>query len=176
MPITLLDPKVSEIKFNKEVESYRKQERILRKRGWILESALFPIVRVTFITIQVNPTIAPLTIDIDFTNYNILAPSVRFLNPATLDPIFVPGIRKLPDGNVQNLMVQAHPNTKEPFICMPGIREYHNHPQHDGNSWDLHRYTGEGTLFFILDKIWTYCIKSINGFELTMQLSYNGVE
>jgi hypothetical protein len=41
-----------------------------------------------------------------------------------------------------------------PFVCLPGIREYHEHPGHSGDSWLLHRGRGEGTFFFILDQLY----------------------
>lgn len=165
----LIDSKVSEIKFNREVENLLSLQSILRKQGWIIESTIFPIVRVSFIATKIFPPIIPLTVDVDFTNYNIWAPSVRFLNSVTFEPIYLPGLRKAAEGDIGNIIITGHPTTGEPFICLPGVREYHNHPEHNGNSWDLCRYTGEGSLYFLLEKIWTYCIKSINAFYIQIQ-------
>src|SRR5665648_722272 len=128
----LIDPKVSRKKFKKEVKDLLKYKSELRKRGWIIESAKFPIVRVTFLAIRLTPPIAILTVDIDFTNYNLCAPSIRFLNPVTLTPNCLQALRKLPSGEVSNLMINAHLDTREPFLCLPGTNEYHTHPQHDG--------------------------------------------
>jgi len=36
------------------------------------------------------------------------------------------------------LMVAAEPD-EIPFLCLPGIREYHENPAHTGDSWLLHR-------------------------------------
>jgi len=166
----LIDPKISLMKFNREVENLQKQKLVFRKRGGVIEATPFSIVRVTFIATGVLPPIVPLTVDIDFTNYNLWAPSVRFLNPIQFSPIYLPAVRKLADGKVQQLMIQGHPITKEPFICLPGVREYHNHPEHSGDSWDLHRYTGEGTLYFLLDNVWTYCIKTIKAYSINLQM------
>lgn len=160
----LVDPEVSKIKFKREVTSLIKHKEELRNRGWLIEATSFPIIRVSFLTRGLQPPVAPLTVDINFTNYNILPPSVRFLNPVTFNITYLNGLQPQADGSFHNVMIQGHPITNEPFICLPGIQEYHSHPQHNGDSWDLHRYTGEGGLYFILDNIWRYCIKSINGY------------
>ncbi len=159
---TLVDPKVTRRKFDKEVVDLMRLAPDLRKKGWIIESTTFPIVRVTFITNHIFPPLAPVTVDIDFTNYNVEPPSVRLLHPVDFSKGFVKGIQK--EGNEKREVVRyVHPSTKQPFLCLPGVREYHSHPQHSGDSWDLHRYTGAGNLHFILEYIWLYCIKSITG-------------
>ena len=65
---------------------------------------------------------------------------------------------------MQSLLVQN--NGKPPFICIPGIREYHNHPAHTGDSWLLHRRDGEGTLGFIVDKLYEYGISGIACYQV----------
>ena len=48
-----------------------------------------------------------------------------------------------------------------PFLCLPGVREYHENPAHTGDSWLLHRRTGAGTLYFILDQIDRYGVQPV---------------
>ena len=167
----LVDPEVSKIKFNREVQNLIKQYSSLRKRGWIIESTTFPKIQVTFLAMEIIPPLAPLTVEIDFTNYNLWAPSIKFMHPISFMPIYLPGLRLVAGNNPQNMIVESHPKTKEPFICIPGAREYHSHPQHNGNSWDLHRYTGEGTLYFLLENIWIYCIKSIKQYAINVHVN-----
>jgi hypothetical protein len=170
MQSKLIDSRVAQIKFDREVEQLLILKENLREKGWIIESTLFPIVRVTFLANRLLPPIAALMVDIDFTNYNLWPPSVRFLHPATLQPIIWSGLQKVGQGNIQNVIVNSHPITLEPFLCIQGVREYHTHPQHDGNSWDLHRYSGQGTLFFLLDKIYEFCIDTIKSYSITIQV------
>lgn len=170
MSEVLMDTNVSRIKFNREVESLLNIQSALRKRGWIIESTIYPIVRVTFLATGVTPPVAAITVDVDFTNYNICAPSVRFLHPVQFTPLYIPALRKLQNGTTQNLMIQEHQKTKEPFLCLPGTYQYHIHPQHDGDLWDMHRYSGEGTLYFILEHIWQYCINSIRAYTIELKL------
>lgn len=156
----LVDPKVSRIKFNKEVNDLLKLAPELRKRGWIIELVKYPTVRVTFLLAQINPPIALLTAEIDFTNYNYLPPSVKFLHPVSSQPVNYPALQ-VPGDLKSNRMIAGHPETNLPFLCLPGVREYHSHPQHNGDSWDMHRYTGEGGLYFLLNHIEQYCVKTI---------------
>src|SRR6185437_3217307 len=38
-----------------------------------------------------------------------------------------------------------------PFLCLAGVREYHEHPAHTGDSWWVHRTTGAGSLSHLLN-------------------------
>ncbi|WP_306919914.1 putative metal-binding protein [Rhizobium mesoamericanum] len=42
--------------------------------------------------------------------------------------------------------IQANSLEDEPFLCMAGVREYHDNPAHSGDPWLLHRGSGEGRL------------------------------
>ena len=72
-----------------------------------------------------------------------------------------------PDAQTSPTVVPAQPLAQSwspdevPFICLPGIREYHQNPAHSGDSWLLHRKTGEGTLHFILDQLYKYGVKPL---------------
>lgn len=160
---TLIDPVVSRKKFDKEVKALLEIRDELRQRGWIIESTSFPVIRVTFLTLKVFPVIAPITVELDLTNYNLMPPSVRFLHPIHFKPILIPALRLRPDRDQPQQLILGHPITNEPFICSPGVKEYHIHPQHTGDSWDLYRY-GKETPYYILESIWNYCINGIRAF------------
>lgn len=175
MSPVLVDPNVSKIKFQREVNDLFQHRDVYRKKGWLIEATSFPIVRVTFLTSgAISPVAAPFAVDIDFTNYNLWAPSVRFIHPITLNSQVCKGFRNV-NGTPTELIINAHPYTNEVFLCLPGIREYHSHPQHNGDSWDLHRYTGEGTLYFLLDNIWKYCVKNISSYVVDLRLNNSGI-
>lgn len=63
-------------------------------------------------------------------------------------------------------LLQSNRPDDYPFICLPGVREYHDNPAHTGDSWLLHRGSGEGSLAFILEKIWVYGVDPISTFQL----------
>lgn len=54
----------------------------------------------------------------------------------------------------------AHPATHAPFICMAGVREFHNHPSHTGDSWENYRTRSSYDLGGILTQIWHGWLKS----------------
>lgn len=63
-----------------------------------------------------------------------------------------------------------------PFLCIPGIREYHNHPSHSGDSWLLHRGVGgEGSLGFIIEKLFEYGITPMVTYQAQFTLNITGL-
>ena len=66
-------------------------------------------------------------------------------------------------------IVQANGPDDRPFICLPGIREYHDNPAHSGDPWLMHRGSGEGSLAFILEKVWTYGVNPIENYQVQLQ-------
>jgi len=142
----------------------------------------------TFLQIP-NPSIAPnqlmyfrrpvpfylFSIRIDYTNYDTVPPSINIINPFTLNKdkniAFVPYIapdqqnksslidEKFKSIN-QNVLLQD--NKKDLFFCLRGIKEYHEHPQHNGDSWFLYRTAGKGNIVTILDQLQLYSIANFN--------------
>jgi hypothetical protein len=126
----------------------------------------------------------------DYTNYDAMPPSVRLVNPFTGDPykakdlptalnrsvplpqheIAVPGVpggAKMMFAAAQQLM-QAYGPDEIPFLCLAGVREYHDHPAHSGDVWELHRATGAGRLVRLLEIIHHYGIEPITGFDVQL--------
>jgi hypothetical protein len=101
---------------------------------------------------------------LDFTNYDIWAPSVTFIDYFTGQPA-PPAVRALafPGGQVEDVLVDGHGKTGRPFICLPGVREYHIHDWHSGDDWLLHRGTGAGTLAAICEQIWRRMARTVLG-------------
>ncbi len=62
---------------------------------------------------------------------------------------------------------------ERPFFCIPGVREYHNHPAHTGNPWLLHRTKGEGKLAFLLDQLYIHSIPFIKQYGLNFNVTVN---
>ncbi|HZF93888.1 MAG TPA: putative metal-binding protein [Allosphingosinicella sp.] len=167
----VVDPKVSKAKFDREVDQFRRLGAMHLQRGWWLMSAEFPVVEIGFVTPGMRPPALILCARIDFTNYDLWAPSVQFVDPFTkqalgLDAIVAPFLRLGPDGPQR--ILQGHPG-RPAFLCLPGTREYHDHPAHSGDSWLLRRGQGEGGLLFVADKISTYGSEPIRGWHVEMR-------
>lgn len=183
---------VSRRKFDREVARYRQLEDTYRQRGWFLVDAAFPTVLVLFAALKVTPRILVCGARLDFTNYDLVPPSVTFVDPTTGEPLpfkslgfqmlRLNGVEQAsPDiaatlAQQQQLsyqpLLQAHDPDDVPFLCLPGVREYHDHPAHTGDSWLLHRRSGEGSLHFILEQIWASGINPIQ--SLNYQIQYAG--
>ena len=101
---------------------------------------------------------------ISLDDFDQRAPSVVFCDPFTWEELTYD---KLHRGNhigenkkPFNVLLDKHPHTKKPFLCMRGIREYHEHPQHTGDDWMQYRkYSG---LFSMIDTIWNTCVHNAN--------------
>lgn len=185
----VVNPEISRRKFEREIADYRRMEDIYIERGWFLLKAAFPEVFVVFATPVTAPPTVVIGAAINFENYDFWPPSVTLANPFTRQPYLMKNLPVqmprigagippdllaqlqaglLPPGfqlPLDNLLQSASPEDK-PFLCVPGVREYHNSPAHSGDSWLLHRGKGEGTLHFIIETIYKYAIKSIVGFHV----------
>ena len=173
-----VDPVVSRAKFDREITEYRSIEDDYRARGWLLVKAEWPVVVVVLASKKTNPPTIVTAIQFDYTNYDAEPPSVRFIEPFSGQflakkeiPILllrmlpepempVPGAAEGPQ--VEDLLA-AHSPDDPPFLCIAGVKEYHDHPGHTGDPWELHRPAGEGRLVRLLEVISKYGLEPIAG-------------
>ena len=78
-----------------------------------------------------------------------------------------PGVPQAQLQAAQPLM-QAHGDDEIPFLCIAGVREYHDHPAHTGDHWESHRKSGAGRLIRLVEIISKYGLETIGGFEVQM--------
>ena len=182
-----VDPTVSRAKFESEITDYLSLEADYRARGWFLVKADWPTAVVVLASSKTSPPTIVTAVQFDYTNYDVEPPSVRLVDPFSgrllLDkelPIRlprmipgpemstpVPGLPKLQLNTAQDLM-QAHSPEDLPFLCIAGVKEYHDHPGHSGDSWELHRSAGEGRLVRLLEVISKYGIETVTGFNVNL--------
>lgn len=182
-----VDPTVSRAKFEREVAQFREHETMHRQRGIFLLGATFPEVFVLLASPRVRPSVLIAGVVIDFANYDLKPPSVTFVNPFSREPIKAKDLtismpRRQPmhgvppevatalaqQGQIQVInMIQFNGPEEVPFLCLPGVREYHDNPAHTGDSWLLHRRSGEGSLHFILEQIWKYGVNPFDQFQIS---------
>jgi hypothetical protein len=166
---------VSEAKLAAELADWEANASIYRRRGWLLLDRGPLTVEVAFLAsvplvgIYTIPVITA-CIRLDYSNYDLWPPSLTFLDPRTRQPAN-PAVRAPATGpaGVRDALVDGHPDTGRPFLCLPGIREYHNHPQHTGDDWLLHRATGAGRLAVICERIWQRMVRNVVGLNVTVQ-------
>lgn len=178
------DPAVSRMKFDREIAEYRALAMEYGKRGWFLVHADYPHVLVVLSAPQTKPPVVVMGVAFDYTNYDAAPPSVRLVDPFTARPYKFSELptqlmRALPQQQLplpgagegmpqlivqqQQPYMQAHQPEDIPFLCLAGVREYHEHPAHNGDSWELHRTTGAGRLARLLEVISRYGIEPISG-------------
>ncbi len=181
-----VEPTVSRRKFEAEVRAFRELEGEYNGRGWFLVSAEFPTALVLFASSKPRPPALIVGALFDYSNYDAAPPSVRLVDPFTRKPylakelptslnrriagpeIAIPG---LPPGariDQQQPLMQAYSPDEVPFLCMAGVREYHEHPAHSGDSWELQRAAGAGRLARLADIIWRYGVATVTGYSVTL--------
>ena len=186
-----VDPQVSRTKFDRQIAEYRQVECDYLRRGWFLARADFPSVLVVLAAPQLTPPAIVTGVAFDYTNYDMEPPSVRLVDPFTGEPYKakelpthlkrsvetngppIPGLQ-LPLGaqarfKTQLPLMQWYDLDDTPFLCLAGVREYHQHPGHSGDAWELHRRSGAGRLVRLLETITKYGIEPISDYQIKLQ-------
>jgi hypothetical protein len=192
VPLTQsVDPEVSRTKFDQEVAEFRLLGAEYGIRGWFLADATFPNALALLAAPQLTPAPLITGVAFDYTDYDLRPPSVRLVNPFTREPwaleqlpttmrrrvetnggpVVIPGLQ-LPPGAMPRVfqeqqLMQAYPDGV-PFLCIAGVREYHDHPAHSGDRWELHRPSGAGRIVRILEIIDTYGIRPMTGYNISL--------
>jgi hypothetical protein len=172
-----IDPEISKLKFDAELRGFLNARDMHRQRGIILLEKEFPNAYFAFGAPSLNPCPIVFAVKINFDNYDLDALSVQFVHPFTFEPIklqeMATHFKRVVE---QNGLLTHQPLLQEealpeslPFLCIPGIREYHSHPAHTGDSWLLHRkLSGEGSLGFIIEKLFEYGAAPINSYQIQL--------
>jgi len=100
----------------------------------------------------------------DLTGYDLQAPSLEFRDFWTGNRLeYATMFRALEyekDRKAHVVLLDDHPTTHKPFLCVRGIREYHEHPQHSGDDWLLYRQ--QMNLFSIVMSLWRVTIDLVH--------------
>jgi Predicted metal binding domain len=190
-----VEPEVSRSKFEREISEFHELRDAYTSRGWVLSLADFPIARVLLCATQLKPPAVVIEVEFDFTNYDVEPPSVTLLEPFTHRPYrfselptvlkrSIPGQPQvmppgLPQGlqvmmSVQQPLMQSETPEAIPFLCIAGVREYHEHPAHSGDVWGLHRESGAGRLVRLLEVIHRYGVEPISDYQIQLSLTVAG--
>lgn len=174
--IQQVDLQVSRSKFDRELADFIQAQTYHKQRGIVLLGASFPFIQLAFYAYRARPILLAFTVQLDFTNYDVEPPSLRFIDFLTGNELTQPALnieftryQKIiqPNGVTafQPLMnlIQSHQPDQIPFVCIPGLYEYHQHPAHSDDPWLLRRDSGEGRLGFIIDQLHTYGTEAIHG-------------
>jgi hypothetical protein len=189
------EPSVTRTKFDRELAEFKAQRQAYLKRGvWLLDET-FP--ELLFALVASKPKPAALVmfgVVINFENYDVVPSSVRLVDPFTRRPLAAAevthgmmtfAVKLGPDGapltgqsgkpllEQRGDLVQAEDASRPGFICLQGVREYHDHPAHTGDSWFLHRGTGVGKLAYLLNALATPAIDVVQGMSYQVNALVN---
>jgi hypothetical protein len=189
------DPRVSRRKFAREIADFRRLAGSFRERGWFLAEAQFPIAVVVMAARNLKPSALVTGVRFDYSDYDFRPPSVRLIDPYTgvpypakevpivlrrrigVQPIAIAGLPEgvpLPQVFQEQPLLQNYGPDEVPFVCLAGVREYHDHPGHSGDAWELHRSSGAGRLVRLLEIIDRYGTAPISGFNLSVDVKIIG--
>lgn len=171
---TLVDPAVSKAKLARELEEWEANSATYRERGYfLLEHGELHADIAFSCRLPIGPSrdlvVIPLAVRLTFENYDVWPPSVKLVDPITRRWLAQHRVAALdfghPDrsGAIPQVFIGGHPETKKVFLCKRGVREYHNHPEHDGDDWLLYRGTGIGTLAHLCEVIWRLTTRTVTG-------------
>jgi hypothetical protein len=187
-----VDPAVSRAKFDAQLEEYLDQRAEYEARGWLLVEACFPTIFVVMAAPRLTPPAVVCGVLLDYANYDAAPPSLRLVDPFTRVPyklgelptrltrvqiMEAPQIVAAPPGfppggrlhmQVPQALMQGSDPAAIPFLCLAGTREYHEHPGHSGDSWELHRAGGAGKLVRLLDIVYRYGVEPISSYAVQM--------
>lgn len=184
-----VDPAVSRAKFDREVTDFRALSSDYGARGWFLVDAEFPEAFVVLAAPQLKPPPIITGVAFHYADYDLRPPSVRLVNPFTRAPwsleelpttlrrrvegqgVLPPGLQ-LPPGAMARVvqeqqLMQSYPG-EAPFLCIAGVREYHDHPAHSGDLWELYRAAGAGRMVRILEIIDTYGLRPMTDYNVRL--------
>ena len=189
MPETqFVDPAVSQKKFNREVAEFRAQADEYIRRGCYLVKAEFPHALAVLATAKTQPVTIMCGVLFDYSNYDAVPPSLRLVHPLTCEPYKLKELptqlmRRLPKTNPPNIvqgeeqiilvqppqpLMVAHDTDDIPFLCIAGVREYHDHPAHSGDHWELHRPSGAGSLTRLVQIVSKYGLETIVNLDVQL--------
>lgn len=141
-----MDPVVSLRKFQSEVQSLQTEAAdYAAAKGWRILAATYPVLSVALRHRGSNR-------EIEFRyacdGWDEQPPSLSLHDPDDgRDLIW----DEWPQGGWS--VGDPHPSTGKPFLCLPGIREYHTHGSHLSDRWDGYRLRGTYRLRDIVDRV-----------------------
>jgi hypothetical protein len=123
-------------------------DRLLQARGWVVHSRAWPRLDVSFRSTERQELRVRLGCD----DWNDMPPSVDLLSPDGQSLAALPHQRTGPTSSIFN--GSAHHRTGRPFVCMVGVREYHDHPSHVNDYWANYKSLDSYSLGEIVTQLW----------------------
>jgi hypothetical protein len=163
----LVDPEISRTKLEREIEAWRANDADYRTRGWLLLRHEGLSVELAFLgKIPLGNAHVPIvlpTIRLEYENYDLWPPSMTLIDIFTgepTEPQLTQAFLMTDTGPRQILLRNADGKA---FLCVPGTREFHDHPQHSGEPWSLFRSRKMGALAVVAERVSQSMTQTIQG-------------
>ena len=141
-----MDRVVSTRKFDRAVKSMTTHASLfVAERGWDVVAADYPLLSVVFKHPRSHRKIE---FRFNCEDWDELPPSLALHHPASGKEI---PWEQWPQGVWS--VLECHPLTRKPFLCLRGIREYHSHNRHLGDMWENYRPLSSYGLLSIIDRV-----------------------
>lgn len=145
-----MHPAVSAQLFDGAVGQLAGNRVLLADRGWLIAHRTFPILRVA-VTHRSSGKVR--VFEFGFDDWNDQPPQLRLVNAETLAAL--PGDQWPTNGSYWHHSgwsgTVGTPNA--PFMCMPGIREYHHHSSHVNDLWTNYKHLDAFSLGGIVGQV-----------------------
>jgi hypothetical protein len=133
-----LHPEVSKQSFEEEVGKILGNADLLVERGWLVLVAIYPEFT---LAVKHRKTGHIRVFRFNFDDWNDLPPKLSFVDGETL--LELPGTmwptNAFSHWHQSGWQPANGVSTGQPFMCMAGIREYHTHQSHIGDSWENYK-------------------------------------
>ncbi len=113
-------------------------------RGWHFLERSYPTLDLAFTSPQGNY----LRLRMNCENWNAQPPSIALLDKSGQH------ITSAIASSTNIFNRSAHPRTGKPFVCMPGVLEYHTHSSHLNDHWEPRRNRPGYRLLEIVTQVW----------------------
>ncbi len=145
----MVDSEVSRLKFDRELQTLGEQRRTLESRGiFVLDSTAYPFLELAFVPRHLLQVGIP-----------AVQTGAIILPQGAIMAVEIPSLAARAF-KARLVLLDDHPITHKPFLCIRGIREYHEHPQHSGDDWLLYRQ--QMSLFSILMSLWRVTVDLVH--------------
>ena len=141
-----MDRAVSIMKFEAEIRALKTEAAgYVSAKGWKIIASTYPVLAVV---LRHSRSIREIEFRFTCDDWDELPPSLALHDPS--------GGQELTWAEWPQrgwVVHDTHPSTQRPFLCLPGIREYHTHTSHLGDHWEGYRLRGTYRLRDIVDRV-----------------------
>lgn len=142
-----MDREVSEVKFEQAIGAVRAFAAAMAGcHRWELIEVSYPVLRIVHTHPRSHRRVG---FRYDCDEWDAVPPSLSLFDPADGHELT---FAEWPQGKWA--IHERHTQLAKPFLCLPGIREYHTHSSHVADLWENYRSRSSYSLGNIVHRVW----------------------